>query len=1149
MRVLCILAAGFLITGTTEGQVLPFTHYTTENEINALPSAEVHQVYQDRLGYIWFAIYSSGLVRYNGVALEEFGMEEGLRDLTVWDLIEDPTGRLWVSSNAGLMVSEEPLSAYGPGKRISFTSDIGNVSLINVSVSHNKMAVSEDGWLWVGTEGLGVVRYRFAGDKKLEVDTLSIELPETLESNTVRALTARRDSSVWISLLNGNIIRYQNNESPEYYETGSGVNTNALYEHPDGTLWGGEQDGRVWKLWESNGEIDFQEVNANLTSNISNIQSDSAGNTWISSEGSGLVKIEPGDSGNIVNYDRTNGLLSEIVFNIIEDREHNLWIAQSGGVSKLRYNYSAFINLTAESQGGKKAVLPSASINAVLPSVASGKNDPCRMWAGSSEGGLACIDKNFESTFIQKDDGLTSNWVNAMEFDSSGRIWIGTSRGLNSISFGRVNPVDRLVRTQTINLFGVNALLTTYDAASILSVLKMNIPSGSEDGKETPSIWFPAYHEVYALINDKLYAFDQSWGLPATIYHAAAFDDSGFLWVGSRDRGIYRSREPLTLEKVEERNPVKDRETFFQQWWSIEEGAPTNQIDNLLWAENKMWVGTTTGLIALDAETGKTLHQVDMDNGLLANNATSITRSPVTGNFWLGTNQGLAEIDPESASVLKTVTKTEGLVDNEVWFFGSVRSDPRGNIYFGTAKGISIYKPYNDRRNVTPPVVRLTDVTSKEVPGEWNEFSFEYAALSYGSERQVRYRTRLLGFNDEWSPEKTEVKVNYTNLSAYLTPKTYTFEVRAVNESGVWSETSVSYDFQVDPPWWFSWWASLGYLVIFVFGVYLVDRIQRARLIKREREAARLRESELKAEAAEAQAEALKAENEIKALELEKARELEKAYHELKSTQKRLIQAEKMASMGRLSTGIAHEIKNPLNFINNFAELSKELVDELQTAIRNNDTEEIDFISKNLRFNTQKIEEHGKRADSIIKSMMKHSRTGEMEFELTEVNELVKTYADLAHQGKVVQNADSNVEITMNLEPDLPKIMINDQQIGRVIQNLIENALDAVVEQKNNMDNSFNPEIQITTRTADDEIVILISDNGPGIPDDVKEKIFEPFFTTKPPGKGTGLGLSISYDIITQIHNGDIKVENLPEGGARFVLSFPINDIADDNSE
>jgi len=276
--------------------------------------------------------------------------------------------------------------------------------------------------------------------------------------------------------------------------------------------------------------------------------------------------------------------------------------------------------------------------------------------------------------------------------------------------------------------------------------------------------------------------------------------------------------------------------------------------------------------------------------------------------------------------------------------------------------------------------------------------------------------------------------------------------------------------------------------------------------------------------------------------ELEKARELESAYHELKNTQNRLIQAEKMASLGRLSTGIAHEIKNPLNFINNFAEVSSELVDELNTAIEENDTEEIEFILSNLKFNTEKIEEHGKRADSIVRSMMQHSRTGTSDMEETDLNLLIEKYAELAYHGRQVQNKKLDVKVTTDLDETLEPFDLMAQKIGQVLQNLIENAIDSVWMYSLEKNGNYEPAVSIRSKRFDDRIEVHIADNGPGIPKENRERIFEPFFTTKPTGEGTGLGLSISYDIITQMHNGKLEIEESDAGGALFVITLPISE-------
>lgn len=1130
---IAIFALFLFLFSESEGQILPFTHYTTDREINALPSAEVHKVYQDRLGYIWFVIYSSGLVRYNGVGMETYGLDEGLRDLTVWDLIEDPSGRLWVSSNAGLVVSEEPLSNYEAGRRIKFISKSNDISIIDLSVNHNRMTIGKDGWLWVGTENIGVVKYRFTDNNKLQADTLSTDLSGSGNERVVRALTARKDGSIWVSLLDGNLLIFEPGKPPKTYKTDSEEYTNVLYEDYEGRLWGGDKDGRIWQLTGNGEELRYLEVSNNLNSNIANITSLSDGTIWISSEGSGIQKIDPQSNYKTTIYDRSNGLLSEIVFNVFEDTEENIWIAQSGGVSKLRYDYKAFKNLTASSPEGGQPVLPSSSINTILPNETPSLKNPCSIWAGTSEGGIACVNENFESVFIQQNDGLTGNWVNGLAYDSSGRLWIGTSRGLNSISLNNTAPIKSAINTTSIPLFDdESALLATHPANSILAIQGLNLQVNSNSQQKLETLWFPAYHEIYVLLDEKIYTINSEWGLPAAIFHAVAFDSKGYLWVGTRDRGIYRSKKPLTADVLRQNEIFKNEMQFFESWWSTDSGAPTNQVDNLLWHDGKMWVGTTLGLIALDESTKDVIHHVTTHDGLLADNATSIALSPVTNTFWLGTNQGLAEIDPETGTVLQTVTKADGLVDNEVWFYGSVQIDSSGTTYFGTAKGVSIYDPSEDRKNNHPPAIKLTNSTSVEVPGERNEFTFEYAALSFGSERQVRYQTRLLGFNDEWSPKKRETRVNYTNLPAYFFQKTYTLEVRAVNESGVWSTNPLSYSFAVTPVWWLSWWAALGYLFIFAVCIFAVDRFQRRRLVAKERERARERELEQ---------------------EKEHTRELENAYSELqnslqklKAAQDQLVQQEKLASLGQLTAGIAHEIKNPLNFVNNFSDVSIELVQEAREEVMkestngNSENREALALLNDIEANLRKIHEHGSRADNIVKSMLLHSRGKSGEKIPTDINKVVDEYLNLAYHGMRASDKSFNIDMQTDYDPNIPTMDLVAQDLSRAFLNIINNAMYAAYEYSTSQPD-HKPVISITTKKLDKHVEVRIRDNGPGIPEDIREKIFEPFFTTKPTGEGTGLGLSMTYDII-KLHQGTLHVESKTGEYTEFIITLPITE-------
>jgi signal transduction histidine kinase len=261
--------------------------------------------------------------------------------------------------------------------------------------------------------------------------------------------------------------------------------------------------------------------------------------------------------------------------------------------------------------------------------------------------------------------------------------------------------------------------------------------------------------------------------------------------------------------------------------------------------------------------------------------------------------------------------------------------------------------------------------------------------------------------------------------------------------------------------------------------------------------------------------------------------EIQSALHQLKSTQSQLIQSEKMAGLGELTAGIAHEIQNPLNFVNNFSEVSAELVEEIQDIRRKTQdkatSSEEDEILEDIKQNLEKINHHGKRADSIVKGMLEHSKTGSGVKELTDLNALADEFLRLSYQSFLAKDPDFKVELQTNLDPDLPKISVIPQDIGKVLLNLYSNAFYAVNE-RSKTDPAFKPLVQLTTRNLGGKIQVGVKDNGPGIPDAIKSKIFQPFFTTKPTGQGTGLGLSLSYDIV-KAHGGELKVEtNTGEG-------------------
>jgi len=261
---------------------------------------------------------------------------------------------------------------------------------------------------------------------------------------------------------------------------------------------------------------------------------------------------------------------------------------------------------------------------------------------------------------------------------------------------------------------------------------------------------------------------------------------------------------------------------------------------------------------------------------------------------------------------------------------------------------------------------------------------------------------------------------------------------------------------------------------------------------------------------------------------------------ELKTTQSQLVQSEKLASLGALTAGIAHEIKNPLNFINNFAELNEELADEIVEELDAGDLNEARAVLADLKTNAAQIAKHGKRADGIVRSMMQHARGSGGRRETVEVNAFVEEYLNLSYHGQRARVPDFNADLATDFGADVGTVEMVPQEMGRVLINLLGNAFDAVYEYAASQNGTFAPVVTVTTRRANGQIEIRVADNGPGIPEDVREKIFEPFFTTKPTGSGTGLGLSLSHDIVTQGHGGTLTVESAPGEGAAFVVSVPV---------
>jgi signal transduction histidine kinase len=458
-----------------------------------------------------------------------------------------------------------------------------------------------------------------------------------------------------------------------------------------------------------------------------------------------------------------------------------------------------------------------------------------------------------------------------------------------------------------------------------------------------------------------------------------------------------------------------------------------------------------------------------------------------------------------------------------------------GKIYFGCANGYYAFYPTDFPQSIKPPEIifngfRLGDQLLeaghsllkyplskiKEIHLNYNQniFSFDFAAIDYTTVdyshpegNQLLYR--LENYDKNWMPASSERRAYYFNIP----PGNYVFHVKAINSYGAWAEKKIN--IILLPPWWRTWWAYALYGILIVTSIFGFDRFQRRRILLIERQRTQKRE-------------------------LAQAKEIEKAYTELKATQSQLIQAEKMASLGALTAGIAHEIQNPLNFVNNFSEVNTELIEEMKQELEKGNVDEAKSIAEDIAGNEKKIAQHGKRADSIVKGMLLHSRSSSGIKEPTDINALADEFLRLTYHGLKAKDKSFNVTMKSDFDPSIGKINVTAQEMGRVFMNLFNNAFYAVNEKRKLNRNGYEPTVSVSTKKLKDKVEIKVSDNGNGIPQALLDKVFQPFFTTKPSGEGTGLGLSLSYDIVTKGHGGELKVDTKEGEYTIFIISLPV---------
>ncbi len=624
-------------------------------------------------------------------------------------------------------------------------------------------------------------------------------------------------------------------------------------------------------------------------------------------------------------------------------------------------------------------------------------------------------------------------------------------------------------------------------------------------------------------------------------------------------------------------------------------------------SRQNLWVGSESGggLHILDRKTGKFAHYLNRrrvyqlfedndgklwagaEDGLYFYNAGldsfTLFKDPSTGNsfsawgiqedanknLWVSSAGGLYKIHHDRLG-LSRFGKSFGINAARFSGLGIYEADD-GQFFIAIGGGYYALYPDKISSNPTPPEIVFTDfqLANNTLPGgdgtslidsleagkqlnlshDQDAFTFHFNIVHYSNPDANKAIYMLENYDRQWRSAGSERIAYYNNIP----PGRYRFRIKAASSYGVWTEKSI--DVIISPPWWRSWWAYILYGLLAIGIGLTIHRTLKQRVINAERERTRTRE-------------------------LAQAKEIEKAYHELKTTQSQLIQSEKMASLGELTAGIAHEIQNPLNFVNNFSDVNIELLEEMKDEINKGNLGEVKTIADNVIDNEEKIKYHGLRADAIVKSMLQHSRTSNDHKEPTDLNALADEYLRLAYHGLRAKDKSFNATLVTDFDPSLGKVNVIPQDIGRVLLNLYNNAFYAVsAKAAAPSANGYKPTVTVTTKlmkiqgdggtnpslpakssakalaTAEalakagtvirnrgqvpKSVIDHVKDNGPGIPEKVKAKIFQPFFTTKPTGQGTGLGLSLSYDII-KAHGGEIKVDSKDGEYTEFTILLPV---------
>lgn len=1081
-----------------------------------------------------------GIMEGTNANLLQLSTNEGLINNDITSFLETDDGAIWIGTSGSSLMRYD-------GEN-TFIYDYNGVY---------EMTLDQQGRLWLARPGprlITVLDFENKIEHTIMPTTGEIQAPDILcdHSGTIY-ITSVRTGVYRIDPEMKNLQKMANEGSDRSWK---------LFEDSNDNLWLGFRNNFAVLNNKRNEFKTISEIaNLELNSIVWDIHEDQSGAIWASlpfhtkdTASPTLLRLSLNEQ-KVQVLDKENGY--EILGSSIqEDEQGNVWIFGKA---------EAFVlNKKMESS---KTIDLNSTLQASLRITRPLKRKDGSLWIATTDKGVVIAnDFTLKTEYFDDTRGLIDSQVWEIEQDSEGQLWLGTNNGINIIDIK--NNSIKAISTGQLNSRPNNTInfikeiskgiyfLNTRPGFSILDRQKNTI-THYDTSLELFGAGISAINEhTFAIYTDQgLFVFDIK---DYTLKKVVSKNDPDILKAGSGSVMVY-DEETLWIPTTNGLAKV-NLKTNSINYLREEQGLIDNDTNAVLFSEEgELWVATLEGMAVLNLKEN-TLTNLKEENGLIPADLFDLVEK---GKFMYAASlDGLIPI--EKATVRTTdkgfYTFNGGLgFKTNDYLQGSPQFLKNGQFWSGVANPSNEFKlmvldaapipdttvssvqitnlfvmdeePGFEKHNSTDSLTNNASSYAIKTQMEWDSVSMPYPipeglvlpydqnslSFSYGSgdvfnREQLTYRFILDGADDDWNYSANETKTkNYYNLK----PGDYTFKVSSRGFNNEWSVPD-TLAFKISPPWWQTWWAYLLFGLIFIGAVWSFVSY-RSRWLKKENRVLEERVNH-------------------------RTSQLKTKIEELKATQSQLIQSEKMASLGELTAGIAHEIQNPLNFVNNFSEVNTELIDEMQEELKNGDYEEVIALSKDIRDNQQKINHHGKRADAIVKGMLQHSRLSTNEKEPSNINAIADEYLRLAYHGLRAKDKSFNATLNTDFDESIGKINIVAQDVGRVILNLITNAFHAVIEKDNvekvKENNTFKPTVWVATKRIGKTVHVTIRDNGNGVPDRVKDKIFQPFFTTKPSGQGTGLGLSLSYDII-KTHGGELLLETKQGEGTTFTITLP----------